>query len=93
MTVLQDPTTNLLTTAVVCDAIAADARFNTWVPSIERRITVDQFLELLGDYERLADRCSRAIEELGKDRDAERFREVIQDVANQLGAIVRERFR
>lgn len=93
MTVLQDSTTNLLTIAVVADAIAADARFNTWVQSIERRITVDQFVELLKDYERLADRCSLAIAELREGRNADQFREVIQDVTSQLGAILRDRFR
>jgi len=94
MTVLQEPTTNLLTIAVVCDAIAADARFNTWVASIERRITVDQFLELLRDYERLADRCSLAIAELREEGgNANSFREVIQDVTHQLSVMVKERFR
>ena len=93
MTVLQEPTTNLLTIAVVCDGIAADARFNTWVASIERRITVDQFLELSRDYERLADRCSLAIAELRQGGNANSFREVIQDATNQLSVIVKERFR
>ena len=93
MTILQDSRTNLLTTAVVCDAIAADARFNTWFVANRRSGNLDQMFELARDYERLTDRCSDAVTRLQEDGDDRVLRVAIEAFTNELLSIMAERFR
>jgi len=91
MAVLQDSSTNLLTIAVVCDAIAAEARFNTWFVANKDRGTVELMFDLVKEYEQLTDRCSEAIIAYQQDGDGETFRTGIELFTNELLRIMREK--
>jgi len=91
MAVLQDSRTNLLTIAVVCDAIAADARFNIWFVANKDRGTLDLMFDLVKEYEQLTDRCSEAIITYQQDGDGETFRTAIGSFTNELLRIMREK--
>jgi len=91
MAVLQDSRTNLPTIAVVCDSIAAEARFNIWFVANKDRGTVELMFDLVREYEQLTDRCSEAIVTYQQDGDGETFRQSIQLFTNELLRIIREK--
>jgi len=91
MAVLQDSRTNLLTIAAVCDAIAAEARFNTSFVANKHRGTIELMFELVDEYEQLTDRCSEAIVAYQQDGDDETFRTRIESFTNELLRIMREK--
>ena len=91
ISVLHEPTLNLPTIAIVCDAISADARFNTWVVAVaKKKANQQELLELMELYDRLADQCAAAIKKGA--RDAVNFGEVIEAFTIQITSTMRERF-
>jgi hypothetical protein len=99
MTILQhalrrDTYVGLDTIAVVCEAIAVDARFNMWFFANKEKIaTEEQFMELLLKYEKLRNLTSAAVQKFHEDHKKSNLQRVIQDIAVEMNEMMKTEFR
>ena len=85
--VMQRPDVRLETVACCADVVAADARFNLRVATVEKQgAPVERLVDLVDAYDRLIDACLRGVATFDADGDAVALEHSLRALAKSLDA-------
>ena len=84
---------SLTSVACICEAIAADARFNAWMGVMEKKIDLDEGLGLIDEYDRLYHKCFSALEIWAGGGDAVTFQSSMIEFAQSLRDLMNAEYK